>query len=168
VPPPEEVIDHAAEVALPPKLAPDKVSADAFLQRISGPPGLTVGFAVTLIVLVAVAAAHAPEAFVVSVNVTVPLKLAAGVNVTVSGEAVCVVLLKVPLPEVIDHAPVEAPPPITAPLNVIADGVTDSQTVFGPPALTVGNCETVMFFVEVTAGQDPEVFVVNNKVTFPA
>ena len=168
MPPPEEVIDHAAEIALPPKLAPDKVSAEAPIQRLSGPPGVTVGFAATLIVLVPVAAEHAPEAFVVSVKITVPLKLAAGVNVTVSGEAVCAVLLKVPLPDVIDHAPVVAPPPRIAPLKVIADGEADSQTVFGPPALTVGSCETVIVLVEVTAGQDPGAFVVNNRVTFPA
>jgi len=166
--PPPEVIDHAAEAALPPKPAPDKVSADAPLQSVFGPPGVTVGLAVTVIVLVPVAAEHAPETFVVSVKITVPLKLAEGVNVTVSGEAVCAVVLKIPLPEVMDHAPVVAPPPKTTPLKVIADGDADSHTVFGPPAVTVGNCETVMVLVEVTAAQDPGVFVVNNKVTFPA
>jgi hypothetical protein len=118
-------------------------------------------------VLVPVAAEHAPEAFVVSVKVTVPLKLASGVNVTNSGEAVCAVLLKIPLPGGTDQAPVVAPPPRIAPLNVIAVGEPDSQTVFGPPALTAGSCETVIILVALTAGQDPGALVVSNKVTVP-
>ena len=61
----------------------------------------------------------------VNVNVTVPLKLGAGVYVTVAGVAVGAVLLKVPPPAVIDHAPVVAPPPTLAPVNVMADGVAD-------------------------------------------
>ena len=46
-------------------------------------------------------------------------------------------LLNEPPPDVIDHAPVVALPPTLAPLNVIADGVADSQTVSGPPAVAV-------------------------------
>ena len=91
----------------------------------SGPSGITVGSGFTLIVLVALTAGQAPGALVVSVNVTVPVKLAAGVYVTVAGVAVCMVLLNVPPPAVIDHAPVVAPPPTLAPVRVIADGVAD-------------------------------------------
>ena len=78
-----------------------------------------------MIVLVAKTATHGPVASVVKVNVTVPLKFAAGVKVTVAGVAVCAVLLNVPLPAVIDQAPVVALPPTLAPLKVIADGVAD-------------------------------------------
>ena len=46
-------------------------------------------------------------------------------------------LLSVPPPEVMDQAPVVAPPPTLAPANVIAAGVADWQTVLGPPAVTV-------------------------------
>ena len=61
----------------------------------------------------------------VKVRVTVPVKFAAGVYVTVDGVAVWAILLNVPPPEVIDQAPVVAPPPTLAPLNVMADGVAD-------------------------------------------
>ena len=86
--PPPALIDHAAVEAPPPKLAPDKVMADEPLQTVLGPPPITVGVAVTFIVLMALAAAHAPDTLVRSVSVTVPLKFAAGVKVTVSGFAV--------------------------------------------------------------------------------
>jgi len=89
------------------------------------PPALTVARGFTVIVREAVTAEHPDGAFVVSVRVTVPLKFAIGVYVTVAGEAVCAVLLRVPPPEVIDHAPVVAPPPIVAPLKVMAVGVAD-------------------------------------------
>jgi len=79
----------------------------------------------TLIVLVAFTAGHAPGALVVRVRVTIPVKFDAGVYVTVAGVAVCEVLLNVPPPEVIDHAPVVALPPTLAPVNVIAAGVAD-------------------------------------------
>jgi hypothetical protein len=79
----------------------------------------------TVIVLVAVAEEQPESEFVVRVKVTVPKKFAAGVKVTFAGVAVCAVLLNVPLPDVIDHAPVVAPPPTLAPVNVIADGVAD-------------------------------------------
>ena len=86
--PPPELIDQAAEAAPPPKLAPDNVIADEPLQTVLGPPPLTVGAVVTLIVFVALTAAHAPDTLVRSVSETVPLKFAAGVKVTVSGFAV--------------------------------------------------------------------------------
>jgi hypothetical protein len=92
---------------------------------LSGPPAITVGIAVILMILVAVAAVHAPEVFVVRVSVTAPLKLAVGVKVIASGVAVCAVLLSVPVPEVIDHAAVEAPPLKLVPLKVIAVGEAD-------------------------------------------
>ena len=43
----------------------------------------------------------------------------------VAGVAVCAMLLKVPPPEVIDHAPVVALPPTLAPVKVMAVGVAD-------------------------------------------
>ena len=91
----------------------------------SGPPGITVASGFTLIVLVALTAVQAPGALVVRVKVAIPVKLAAGVYVTVAGVAVCAMLLKDPPPVVMDHAPVVAPPPTLAPVNVIADGVAD-------------------------------------------
>jgi hypothetical protein len=41
------------------------------------------------------------------------------------GFAVCAVLFSVPPPEMMDHAPVVAPPPTLAPLKVIGDGLAD-------------------------------------------
>ena len=43
----------------------------------------------------------------------------------------------------IDHAPEVALPPILAPLKVMALGVADRQTLFGPPAVAVGNAFTL-------------------------
>ena len=60
------------------------------------------------------------------------------------------VLLNVPLPAVIDHVPVVAPPPIVAPVNVIGEGVPDWQTVTGIPAFTVAAGFTVI--VKLTGG----------------
>jgi len=91
-----------------------------------GPPGVTVAPGITLIVLVALTELHGPAgSFEVNVRVTIPVKFAAGVYVTDAGVAVCAVLLNVPPPEVIDHAPVVALPPTLAPVNVIALGVAD-------------------------------------------
>jgi hypothetical protein len=104
---------------------------------------------------------------VVRVNVTIPLKFAAGVYVMVAGDAVCAVLLKVPPPEVIDHAPVVAPPPTLAPANAIADGVPDWQTVLGPPAFTVGVAFTVMVLVALSVEHAVGAFVVRVKLTVP-
>ena len=81
-----------------------------------------------VIVLVAVRAVHgpAPSGSLVDNNKeTVPLKFAAGVYVTVAGEEVCAVLLNIPPPETIDHAPVVAPPPMLAPDKVMAEGLAD-------------------------------------------
>ena len=103
----------------------------------------------------------------VNVNVAVPVKLAAGVYVTVAGVAVCNVLLNVPPPDVIDQAPVVAPPPTLAPVSVIADGVADWQTLSGPPGVTVAAGFTFMVLVALTAGQAPGALVVNVKVTVP-
>ena len=44
---------------------------------------------------------------------------------TFSGLFVSDVLLNVPPPEVIDHAPVDADPPTLAPVKVMADGLAD-------------------------------------------
>jgi hypothetical protein len=89
---------------------------------------LAVAAGFIVIVLIAVTAVQGPApsgSLVVNVNVTVPVKLAAGVYVTFLGLLVCDVLLKVPPPEVIDHAPVEADPPTLDPDNVMAEGVAD-------------------------------------------
>ena len=86
---------------------------------------------------------------------------------TVPGVAVCAVLLSVPPPEVMDHAPVVAPPPTLAPANVMAAGVADWQTLSGPPGVTVAAGLTVIVRVALTAGQAPGVFVVSVKVTVP-
>lgn len=69
-----------------------------------------------------------------------------------------------------DHAPVVAAPPTVAPERVMAEGVADSHTVFGPPASTVGKAFTVMITVEVAAVHGPAPsgsFVVSVNVTFP-
>ena len=126
-----------------------------------------VGVGFTLIVRVPLTAAQGPGALVVRVNVTVPVKFAAGVYVTVAGDAVCAVLLNVPPPEVIDQAPVVAPPPTLAPVRVMAAGAADWQTVFGPPAVTVGAGFTVIVLVPLTAEQAPGALVVKVSVTVP-
>lgn len=59
------------------------------------------------------------------------------------GLLVELVLLSVPPPEVIDHAPFATAPLTLAPLNVIAEGEDDWQTVFGPPATTTADWFTV-------------------------
>jgi hypothetical protein len=68
------VIDHAAVVALPPKLAPVNVIAVgvADWQVVIVGPGVTVGRALIIICLVWLAAAQVPGASVVSVSVTIP------------------------------------------------------------------------------------------------
>jgi predicted transporter len=88
-------------------------------------PAFAVGAAVTFIVLSAVTAVQPPGISVVNLKVIVPVKFAAGVYVTIAGDAVCAVLLKVPPPEIMDQAPVIAPPLTEAPLNVIAEGEAD-------------------------------------------
>ena len=110
---------------VPPTGVPANVTGEALTHTGAYVPALTTGKAYTVIVLVALTAGQDPGALVVSVNVTVPLKFAAGVYVTVAGFGVCAVELNVPPPEVIDHAPVVAPPPTLAPLNVIGKGVAD-------------------------------------------
>ena len=120
---PVPLVVHVAEVAPPPK--DPAMVAVAFEQIVWATPALTVAAAFTLIVLVALIAEQGDVALVVKVKVTVPVKFAAGVYVMVDGVAVWATLLNVPPPEVIDHAPVVAPPPTLAPLNVMADGVAD-------------------------------------------
>jgi hypothetical protein len=112
-----------AEVALPPK--EPAIVAVVFEQIVRSEPALTVAEGLIVMVLVALTTEHILGAFVVSVRVTVPLKLAAGVYVTDAGVAVCAVLLNNPPPEVMDHAPVVAPPPTDEPANVMAEGVVD-------------------------------------------
>ena len=75
-----------------------------------------------VIVLVAL---KAGSPSVVNLSITVPEKFTAGVYVIEAGSAVCALLLKVPPPETIDHAPVVADPPTLAPLKVIGSLVVD-------------------------------------------
>jgi hypothetical protein len=82
------VIDHAPVLALPPTLAPVKVMAAGAedWQPVNIAPGVTVGAALIVIVLVALTALQLPGgSFDVSVSVTVPVKFAAGVYVTDEG-----------------------------------------------------------------------------------
>ena len=76
-------------------------------------------------------------------------------------------LLNVPPPDVIDQAPVVAPPPTLAPVKVMAAGVADWQTVLGPPGVTVFRGLTLIVLVAVAAGQPPGALVVSVKVTVP-
>ena len=95
----------------------------------------TVGGVLTVIVRNAL---KAGDPFDTNFKITVPEKLTAGVYVTAEGVAVWEVLLNVPPPEIIDHAPVVAEPPVLAPLNMIGTGVADWQTLSGPPGVIVG------------------------------
>ena len=134
---PDPLVLQLAELAPPPKLP--FIVAVVFEQIVWAVPALTVGRGFTVIVRVAVAGEHGDAAFVVRVRTMLPLKFAAGVNVTVEGLLVFAVLLNVPLPLVMLHAPVVALPPILAPVSVMAVGVADWQTTSGPPALAVGS-----------------------------
>jgi len=75
------------------------------------------------------------------------------------------VLLKTPPPDVINHAPVEAPPPTLAPAKVIAVGVADWHAVFGPPAITVEAGVTSIVLSSVAAAHAPGAFEVRVSVT---
>jgi hypothetical protein len=117
-------------VAPPPTVAPVRVIADgeADWQTEFGPAASTVGAWFTVIVLVALTAMHGPApsgSFEVRANVIVPVKPAAGVKVTAAGLFVGLVLLKVPVPDVIDQVPVVAPALMLAPTKVIGEGVAD-------------------------------------------
>jgi hypothetical protein len=70
-----DVIDQAAVVAPPLIVAPFKVMGVGLVdwQTTSGPPALTVGNGLTVMVLVALTAAQGAGALVVSVKVTTPL-----------------------------------------------------------------------------------------------
>ena len=76
-------------------------------------------------------------------------------------------LLNVPPPEVMDHAPVVAPPPTLAPLRVTAVGVADWQISADVPAVTVGAGFTFIVLVADLAVQFPGAFVVNVNATAP-
>lgn len=138
--PPPETIDHAPVVAPPPMAEPLKAYADGLddWHTLSGPPAFTVGNGFTFTVLVPVAAEQPAGALLVNNKLAVPVKLAAGVYVTEAGLEVPEVLLNVPPPEVIDHAPVVAPPPILEPVKAYAVGLDDWQTLSGPAGVTVG------------------------------
>ena len=118
-------------------------------------------------VRVAVAASHGAVALEVSSRLTEPEELAAGVYVTLAGVLVCKVLLSMPPPETMDQAPVVAPPPTLAPPRVMATGVADWHTVFGPPALAVEAWLTVMVRVAVAAAHGAVASVVSSRLTEP-
>ena len=59
-------------------------------------------------------------------------------------------LLRVPPPEVIDHAPVVALPFTVAPERTMAAGVADWHTVMADPAFTVGAAVTVTVALPLT------------------
>jgi hypothetical protein len=82
--------------------------------------------------------AEQPLEFVVNLSTAVPVKFAAGVYVTVAGLFVCAVVLRVPPPETMDHAPVVAPPPTVAPVRVIGTGLAEVQAARSEPGVTVG------------------------------
>jgi hypothetical protein len=86
---------------------------------------LAVKLDVTVTILSAETAVQPVPAFDVSLSVTVPVKFTGGVYVIDAGVAVCAVLLNVPPPETIDHAPVVALPPTLAPDNAKATGDAD-------------------------------------------
>lgn len=86
---------------------------------------------------------------------------------TVAGVAVCKVLLSVPPPEVMDHAPVVALPPTLAPAKVMAAGVADSQAFNAAPGVTVAAGLTFIVLVALTAGHPPGTLVVNVNTTGP-
>ena len=77
-------------------------------------------------------------------------------------------LLNVPLPDEIDHAPVLAPPPILAPVK--AKGVEDLHSASGPPGVRVAAAFTVMTTVLTAAAHGPAPsgsFVVSVNVAVP-
>lgn len=77
-------------------------------------------------------------------------------------------VLNVPVPEVIDHAPVLAPPPTLAPLSVIGVAGKLIHVEVGPPGVTLANGLTLIVRVSVTAPHIPEgSLVVNFNVTVP-
>jgi hypothetical protein len=108
-------------------VAPDNVTGvgTGNWQEVKDIPGSTVAAGLTVIVLVPTAGEHGPEvpsgSFVVRFNIISPLNPAAGVNVTEEGFTTCPVLLRIPDPEVIDHAAVVAPE-MLAPESVIGKG----------------------------------------------
>lgn len=86
---------------------------------------------------------------------------------TVAGVAVCAILLRVPPPDVMDHAPVVALPPTLAPTKVIAPGVADWHAFSAAPGVTVAAGLTLIVLVALTAGQPPGTLVVNVSTTGP-
>ena len=84
-----------------------------------------------------------------------------------AGVAVCAVLLNVPPPETIDHAPVVALPPTLAPANAKAIGEADRHTVFGSPAVAVGAAKTLTTLSAIAALQLVPKFEVRRRVTVP-
>jgi hypothetical protein len=87
--------------------------------------------------------------------------------VIVAGVAVCSVLLRVPPPEVMDHAPVVAPPPTLAPTSVMGKGEADWHVLIAAPGVTVAAGLTLIVLVALTAGQPAGTLVVNVKTTGP-
>jgi hypothetical protein len=128
------------------------IFADAFEQMGWIGSIVTIGLGLTLTILVSTAAAHAPEAFDVSVSVISPVKLAFTVKATLLGVAVAEELLNVPPPLAV-HVAVVAPPLIDAPLSAIVVGVVAWQIKMVSPASTKGLGEIVMVRSANTGGQ---------------
>ena len=77
-------------------------------------------------------------------------------------------LLKIPDPYVIDHAPVVALPPTLAPDNGIAAGKADWQVLSVLPAVTVATAATVTVTVGVICTLHPVVAFVARQVLKPS
>ena len=69
-------------------MVPDKVVVPPAHTAVGLAPAVAAAFALTLIILFALAAVHPAGILVVNVKVTVPVKFAAGVYVTAAGLAV--------------------------------------------------------------------------------
>jgi hypothetical protein len=166
------VIDQVPVDAPPPMVAPVKVYAEPE-QMVLALPADTVAAGFTVKVTVLVTAPHGPEgSSVVRVSVTVPELEMMGVNITRAGEAVAPKRLSwlelvviVPVAAVIDQVPVEAPPPIFAPVKVYP---VPAQSVFVEPAVAVGAKFMVRTTVLVVKVQSPTgSLVVSVSVTVP-
>lgn len=123
-------------------------------------PAFTVGASDIVSTRVLDTALHGPVgSSVVSVKVTVPLFVEIGVKLTNAGVPVAIILLScegavviVPVAEVIDQVPVEAPPPIVAPARAYC---APEQIDAAGPAFTTGALLTVSTTVLVADTHGP-------------
>ena len=136
----------ATPVAAPPKVKMTSVIASPKQTTWLCPPLVyaTIGASLIVTIRVSETAGQPPEgSSVVRVSSTVPNTLAAGVYSTRAGLTVCDVLFKepvfaaVPVPPVMDQAPVVAVPPTEAPESATPTGDDDSQTSRSVPTVIV-------------------------------